>query len=398
MLHPVIFHRRVQKKLKEKLRPVASQVVECVKSLSAGQTDHLGLRMKRLKGIDRPVFEARVNDDVRLIFTVQLEKIIVWDVDHHDDALNTAKRISYDSLQQVEHLNLAIALHGDGVMEEMEVSRIPEYFSVPISVVESAMKTGKSVLTQYLRPQYRGEEWWFQQAINTEQESLRDAQEFWEVDLDRIDEELEHLAQSDEDFLLRLLPEQMKFVRMPGPLLLSGTVGSGKTTIMLYHLYRRARANQEGRYLVVTYSPTLTSLCQLLFQQLPHGRELLERVDILSYEDLLRPWFPDTEIVSYTERRKQFHEAYQRAADAWKLGNLKEPRKSLKKAHKQFPWDEETLWAEYWDVIKGQLNWHTQEPLDKEGYLHNAASTLQVAEREAVFCGDRNVVSFGRTG
>lgn len=404
MLRTVIFHRRVQKKLKEKLRPVASQVVECVKSLSAGQTDHLGLRMKRLRGIDRPVFEARVNDDVRLIFTVQtaksyhettsakdrlLDQIIVWDVDHHDDALNAARRISYDALLRAEYLNLSAALHEEGVCEgEIPISRLPQCPTVPISAVERATRPGESVLEHYMDIQRLGEEWWTE-ALPSKQETLYDAQEFWTIDPDRVEEELERIAQSDEDFLLRLLPEQMKFVRNDDspqkPLLLKGTVGSGKTTIMLYHLYRRARTNPAGRYLVVTYSPTLTSLCQLLFEHLPHGRELLGRVDILSYEDLLRRWFPDTEIVSYTERRKQFHKAYQRAEEGWKRGNLKEPLKSWKRDHKEFPWDEETLWAEYWDVVKGQLNWNTREPLDREGYLHNAASALQVAEREAVF-------------
>lgn len=63
MSHTVVFHRRVEKKLKKKYLP-REQVAKCVRLLSERQTDHLGLRMKRLKGIDRPVFEARVNRDV----------------------------------------------------------------------------------------------------------------------------------------------------------------------------------------------------------------------------------------------------------------------------------------------------------------------------------------------
>lgn len=400
MLHTVLFHRRVEKKLRQKSLP-RPQVAKCVSLLAHGQTEGIGLRMKRLKGIDIPVFEARVNDDVRLIFTKQpaytysedgtkhrdhlTYQIVVWDVDHHDDALNAAGRTSYDSLRQAEYLNLAALLHPDGVLEEMEISKLPEYPTVPISVVQSAVKTAKNVLPQYVRLHYRGEEWWMEQAINAERESLYDAQEFVEIDLDRIEEEIERIAHTDEDFLLRLLPEQMQFVRRTGPLLLSGTVGSGKTTIMLYHLYRQARANPAGRYLVVTYSPTLTALCQMLFEHLPRGRELLQRVDILSYEDLLRRLAPDRQMLSYAERRQQFHEAYQRLKEAWKLANFQEPLRSFRKQHKQLPWDEETLWAEYWDVLKGQLNWHTSQLLDRDGYLHSAKSDFSTQEREYLF-------------
>jgi tetratricopeptide (TPR) repeat protein/mRNA-degrading endonuclease YafQ of YafQ-DinJ toxin-antitoxin module len=399
-MRAVLFHRRVHKKIREKALP-GEQIAKCVRLLSQGQTDHLGLRMKRLKGVNYPVFEARVNRDVRLIFTVQpahaytkengedkdhlISQLVVWDIDHHDDALHAARRIRYDSLQQAEHLNLETALHPDGVLEEIEVVKLPEYPTVPLSVVEGAVRTGKSVLRQYVRLSYRGEDWWLEKAIETERESLYDAQEFWEVDLHRIEEEIESIARSDEDFLLRLLPEQMEYVRMPGPLLLSGTVGSGKTTIMLYHLYRQARANPAGRYLVVTYSPTLTRLCYLLFAHLPQGRDLLKRVDILSYEALLHRQFPDSTVVSYAERRRQFHEAYQRAKEVWRLGNLRGPLRSFQKRHKELPWDEETLWAEYWDVIKGQLNWQTRQLLDQEGYLYSAASALSPEEREAVW-------------
>lgn len=269
MLRRVVLHRRVEKKIKEKSLP-CEQIAKCVRLLAEGQTAGYGLRMKRLKGIDLPVFEARVNDDVRLIFTKQpahtysedstkdrdhmTHQMVVWDVDHLDDALNAARRISYDSLRQAEYLNLAALLHPDGVLEEMEITRLPEYPTVPISVVQSAVKTAKGVLPQYVRLHYRGEEWWMEQAIEAEQESLYDAQEFVEIDLERIEEEIKRIAQSDEDFLLRLLPEQMQFVRRTGPLLLSGTVGSGKTTIMLYHHVpsgaRQPRRQVSGGYLL----------------------------------------------------------------------------------------------------------------------------------------------------
>jgi len=102
--------------------------------------------MKRLKGIDLPVFEARVNRDIWLVFTTQpatvyQEKggrdqprmtLVVWDVDHHDDALNRARRIDYDAVQKLDHLSLTALLHADAVEGEVHLSKLPEY---PITVV-----------------------------------------------------------------------------------------------------------------------------------------------------------------------------------------------------------------------------------------------------------------------
>jgi len=395
----VVMRRQVLKKIRNKNLPV-SAIADCVKQLHDGHVQSSGLRMKRLKGIDRPVFEARVNRDIRLIFilqpaTVYQEKggndrprvtVTIWDVDHHDDALKRARRINYDAVQKLDYLSLTTALHADAVEEEIEISKLPEYPWVPISVVQQAVKSANSVLNQYCRLHYRGEDWWLEQAAQTDVESLRDAHEFCEVDIERIDEELARIAQSSEDFLLHLLPEQMEFVRKPGPLLLSGTVGSGKTTIMLYHLYRRAKSNPHDRYLVVTYSPTLTNLCWLLFKQLPEGSDLLRRqVDILSYEELLRVRFPDVPIVSYAQRRQQFAQAYRNAAARWRrLDTVPKPLREWRKAHPDF-WDEETLWAQYWDAVKGQLNWQTQEPLDRDGYVNAVELPEQQQEHNAIY-------------
>jgi|GEM_PF-1606896 len=394
----VVMHRRVLKKIRNKQLPTR-EIAQCLGQLTDGNSRAKGLGMKRLKGIDLPVFEARVNRDIRLVFTTQpatvyREKggsdqprmtLVVWDVDHHDDALKRARRIDYDAVQKLDHLSLTALLHADAVQEEVHLSKLPEYPWVPISIVQQEIAPGKGVLNQYRQLRYRGEEWWLDQAARTEVESLRDAHEFCEVDIERIDEELARIAQSSEDFLLHLLPEQMQFVRKEGPLLLSGTVGSGKTTIMLYHLYRRAKSNPAGRYLVVTYSPTLTGLCRLLFQQLPGGSELLPRVHILSYEQLLRRRFPDAQLVSYAQRRQEFRQAYRNAAKRWKLlETVPKPLREWRKTHPNF-WDEETPWAEYWDAVKGQLNWNTREPLDRDGYVSAVELPEQQQEHDAIY-------------
>jgi len=263
----VLLHRRVEKRLRKGKIPT-EPVAECIHRLRHGQTGLPGLRMKRLKGIDVPVFEARVNRDIRLVFTVQgsaeydrrgagsriRDQVVVWDVDHHDDALNHARGIDYDALHALEPCSVACLLNEQGVLEEMEVSVIPEYPFVPISVVQQAVKSGKGVLRQYVHQHYRGEQWWLERATEAVHESLYDAQEFLEVDADALEAELRRIASSSADFLLYLLPEQMEFVRQEGPLLLSGTVGSGKITILLYNLYWHARMSGE-RYLLVSYSP-----------------------------------------------------------------------------------------------------------------------------------------------
>lgn len=122
MQRSVLLHRRVQKRLREGKVP-AQPVAECIFRFCSGRTDSYGLRMKRLTGIDVPVFEARVDRDIRLVFTVQgsteydggnsvhiRDRIVVWNVDHHDDALNRARRLSYDRLHALEPCSVACLL------------------------------------------------------------------------------------------------------------------------------------------------------------------------------------------------------------------------------------------------------------------------------------------------
>lgn len=135
---------------------------------------------------------------------------------------------------------------------------------------------------------------------------------------------------------------------------------------------------------MVTYSPTLTNLCQMLFEHLPGGKELRRRVDILSYEDLLRRFFPQKQIVSYDERRRQFHEAYLKAVELWKKDVVPRALQPWRKVHKEF-WGEEDLWAEYWDAVKGQLNWHTEKPVDREAYVQGVEHKEQQEERAAIY-------------
>lgn len=111
---------------------------------------------------------------------------------------------------------------------------------------------------------------------------------------------------------------------------------------------------------------------------------MMERVHILSFEQLLQGFFPDFPI-PYAERRRQFHERYRGVLERWKLGAVPKSLRDFRKRHAQFPWDEETLWGEYWDTIKGQLNWRTESVLDREGYIRDATTEFSAEEREAIW-------------
>ncbi|MER3473193.1 MAG: hypothetical protein C4335_04015 [Armatimonadota bacterium] len=111
----------------------------------------------------------------------------------------------------------------------------------------------------------------------------------------------------------------------------------------------------------------------------------MPHVDIRSFEQILRDYFPDSAIVSYAERRRQFHECYTEAVRRWQMDAVPKALKRFRREHPQFPWDEETLWGEYWDTIKGQLNWATEDLLDEQGYIENAATEFSPKEREAIW-------------
>src|SRR2546425_9492308 len=105
-------------------------------------------------------------------------------------------------------------------------------------------------------------------------------EERWQELLDRGAEELE----------LKLTAEQYAVVRAPGPVLLSGSAGSGKTTIAVHRLAAAACGPTPLRTLYLTYSRWLLDHALRLFGDLVHlrGSDPVLSPDFLTIDDLYR--------------------------------------------------------------------------------------------------------------
>lgn len=430
----MLLHRRVRDQLQREHLDVDSLVRGLREVVGGRALARHGVRMLRLRGAKYLVFEATQhqgespalivdaalpNAALRILFTVQpthldagpaqgrklRDQVVIWDVGRRApiSTSDSDRALEFDGLEHVEGLTLASAR--GSMIEERAISMLPEYPFVPLQVVVAAARD--AVLENYLDLTQLGESWWLEQGLAAEHESLCDAQEIVEVDVAELDATLRKWADGNEDCFLHLLPEQLRFIDAAGPLLLGGSVGSGKTTILLYHLLKRAAEHPRGRFLLVSYSPELSHYCDHLLSRLPGGAALRSRIEVTSFAALLQRliWEIDRNNVScvaFAERRRQFMDYFAelpRRFAVWRSGRrATKPSDSLRRyeaatipdeirEHATLPWDGETLWAEFWDTYQGQLTIDKRERLNAQRYVENAASDLP-ARRLAAFVFD----------
>ncbi|MFB2836877.1 tetratricopeptide repeat protein [Floridanema evergladense] len=223
---------------------------ECIDKLKQQQFDG-GLRVKKLKGIAKKVWEARVTKAIRLIFTYNKSRqpetgnaevyIAVQDIclDHDDVSRRAARNKTPDSeWLNAELVEVIGSLENDFITSEEEL------------VIKEA----------------QAEEW----QINSDftDELLGNIQ--WRV----IDSELEWqraIIQQDADLPLKLTPEEYELVNLYGNLLLSGSAGTGKTTVGLYRLLKSLEILPDGKRLYVAYNPILLKEAQKQFKRLISG-------------------------------------------------------------------------------------------------------------------------------
>jgi tetratricopeptide (TPR) repeat protein len=264
-----------------------------------------GVRVKKLKGIAaRVVFEARISRSYRLLFTLGSHQgstaIYVWAIVAHDDIGAAARRISP-----------AEAPFLDFASETVE--DLPD---LAIDVVPRAWLSQEDV-DEKVPSDYGPQRWLV----------LDDAE--WE----RI---LRSPSADPFELHLYLTREQAAILELEPPVLLSGTAGSGKTTLSVYYLLRDQAGG--GRRLFLTFNEGLRSLCEGIYRGLAAGRkETTEPPTFALFrsivEDLARPLaarFPPDREVNLREFTALFHDHpdYRR-------------------------WDPELVWEEIRSIIKG---------------------------------------------
>ena len=190
------------------------RLCEKLEFLRAGLWD-TGLRVKKLKGIGRPVFEARLNRGERILFTLRrppggndeghgVTRIHLRDLVPHEDVGRALSRIVKAPLLEIERAEV------EEMSEFVADDLGDDYFWPALDRPVDAPPTDDA-----------GPEPWL---VVDEEELGR----------------LQVVDQGDNlKLYLFLTSEQARLLHSEPPLLLSGTAGSGKTTIAVYFLLRQ---------------------------------------------------------------------------------------------------------------------------------------------------------------
>jgi tetratricopeptide (TPR) repeat protein len=319
---PVLIHAPLYAALRRLPAQVRSRFRHRVERLGAGEWGG-GTRVKKLRGCAKPVFEARQDAGDRILFTLAHTAardaagtlpphLQVWDLVTHDRVSRRAARINPSA--EAEFLDFE-------EVESEPIDRPPahpaaSFADVPPETGPEAGLLEFVAATDGLRPRVReevvgGVRWY----VLPDRLVVDEAR--WQELMDRGGDELE----------LKLTGEQYRVVRTPGPVLLSGSAGSGKTTIAVHRLAAAACGPGRPCTLYVTYSRWLLDHARRLFLDLLACRGDDPEVPpaFLTIHDLYRTIVagaggaaPDR-IVEYPEFVRWYRDAFRRedAALAW---------------------------------------------------------------------------------
>jgi len=182
-----------------------------------------GVRVKKLKGVSgKVIFEARLSKADRIIFTLGKHgpriAIYIWGIVKHDDISNTAQSIFPNN---APFLNF-----------EPETSK--DYPDILIEELPSECFSHEAI--EEKSPDDYGPQKWL--VLNDDE---------WKRMLLSADPD-------NFDIFLFLTSEQNRVLDTDPPLLLSGTAGSGKTTISVYYLLRKEFINKKRLFLTIAHT------------------------------------------------------------------------------------------------------------------------------------------------
>ena len=308
-----------------------------------------GVRVKRLKGAARAVFEARLSRGDRILFTLGRRMhgatpIYVWGVVQHDDVTAAERRIVPANAPFLDFQPLAVEERPELDADELA----DEYFSL----VQSQPAGGLAADPRRDAAALAGDDLAAVSGDSGPQRWLVVDGEEWR--------RLQQAHRGDHvELYLYLTREQARLLDSEPPLLLSGTAGSGKTTIAVYFLLRhRVRqlnaaagdqapsatapepSTEPKRALFLTYSAHLKRFSEAMYRGLVAATDLErapQTVRFATYGELLE------EILSRAGRRVQ------RQPPA----GLVEFRAIFQNHPASARYDAELVWEEIRAIIKG---------------------------------------------
>lgn len=203
---------------------------ELVDKLRSGRFDLKGLRVEKLHTRKGKVYSARVNVEIRVIFSMfgraDKRSLVIWDANHHDDAYDRVDRMSVPShLVDSEHCLEPVEAWGSGgksltdlacEAQDVDSEELTDgllLFEVPHYVLSEPAKFGafEKNIDRYLR-------------LTEEQEQL--------------------ISKTDRAFVVR------------------GSAGTGKTTLALFHALNLYEQNPDDDVFFFTYQDELACVCR----------------------------------------------------------------------------------------------------------------------------------------
>jgi tetratricopeptide (TPR) repeat protein len=194
-----------------------------------------GVKVKKLRGIsNKVIFEARLSKGERILFTLGRydgsTAVYVWGIVKHDDVSKESENILPDNTPFLQFEPFE-----EEELTEIVIDELPED------------RFSQENIEEKIPEDYGPQRW---HALT--------------------DEEWKRLlpagAQDNVELPLFLTEDQRTVLEMEPPVLLSGTAGSGKTTIAVYYLLRREFL--KARALFLTYSPFLKRFSERIYDGL----------------------------------------------------------------------------------------------------------------------------------
>ena len=364
----LLLHDKVRAHLVSLGRQGRQRLREKLEYLQHGLWDG-GVRVKKLKGAARAVFEARLSRGDRILFTLGrplreegagATRIYVWGVVKHDAVTDTAQGIVPGNAPFLEFAPDAVEQRNEELdLDELSDDYLSPALDQPLRAAPAAAGDGAATDA--------GPQRWL---VVDEGEWRR----------------LQAADQGDHlELYLYLTREQARLLHSEPPLLLSGTAGSGKTTIAVYFLLRhRARelaAPPDGaaaaalpggepagteRALFLTCSPHLKRFSERIYRGLVKATELErapQAVRFATFEELLREIMTGAGKPRWQARPAglaEFHAIFRNHPGAAR-------------------YDAELVWEEIRSIIKG-----AKPPVSLRRFAELAASftSAQAAQRE----------------
>ncbi|MDJ0555567.1 MAG: tetratricopeptide repeat protein [Microcoleaceae cyanobacterium MO_207.B10] len=331
------------------------KVWECIQKLKQQEFDG-GLRVKKLKGINKRVWEARINSASRLIFTYNKSQepetrkakiyLAIQDIclDHDDvsrraKARNKAPDSEWLDAEETEVILETNNFHNQSLLTPAEKANIE-------LVQANELETSYDFIDELL-----GNIGW--RVLESETE--------WQ----------KAIIEQDTDLPLKLTPEEYELAKISGNLLLNGSAGTGKTTVALYRLLQSKLNHKLGKSLYIASNHLLVNNAEEQFYRIVEDIQLPE--NITSPSNCQRFEFKNLrnlclEIANKFEVRyyPQDEVNYQVFSEMYKA----HPKK------KQYP--SVLVWEEIRSIIKGKQLQISESILLEGDYEKNSRNSLNL--------------------